>query len=66
MLSIAKPKSASIFNKVPNVNAKLPFRDQIKNPEVIWLEPDIRCRVKYLELDSYGLMRHPVFNGLIN
>jgi hypothetical protein len=28
-------------------------------------EPDIRCRVKYLELDEYGLMRHGSFTGIV-
>jgi ATP-dependent DNA ligase len=36
----------------------------IKKPEVIWLQPDIKCNVKYLELDKFGMMRHASFKGL--
>jgi bifunctional non-homologous end joining protein LigD len=65
ILSNAKASHTSIFSPVPKINAKMPFRDKIKNPEIIWLNPDIRCEVKYLELDNYGLMRHAAFKGVI-
>jgi ATP-dependent DNA ligase len=42
-----------------------PFREPNKNVEVIWLEPEIRCMVKYLELDDDGLMRHSRFGGIV-
>jgi hypothetical protein len=52
---------------IPGVkDARLPFREPIKNAEVIWIELTIRCRVKYLELDEYGLMRHASFRGIVD
>ncbi|HET9825641.1 MAG TPA: RNA ligase family protein [Chitinophagaceae bacterium] len=55
----------SIFSPVPKVNARTPFRQPIKNAELIWLKPELRCEVKYLEIDSYGMMRHASFKWLI-
>ena len=58
-------RGKSIFSPVPNVNAKTAFRNPIKNPKVVWIKPQLKCRVKYLELDHFGIMRHPSFTGLI-
>ena len=55
----------SIFSPVPIVNVKTPFRTPIKNPAIVWLKPELRCEVKYLELDRFGLMRHASFKGLL-
>ncbi len=60
----AKTSKKSIFSTVPIVNIKSPFRTPIKNAEVIWLKPELKCEVKYLELDRFGVMRHPSFKGL--
>jgi ATP-dependent DNA ligase len=65
ILSSACATTSCIFSSVPPVNARMPFRVPIKNVEVIWLEPGIRCMVKYLELDEYGLMRHARFGGIV-
>lgn len=60
----AKTTKKSIFSPVPNVNVKTPFRTPIKNVDVVWLNPELKCEVKYLELDRFGIMRHPSFEGL--
>ncbi|MGN6247358.1 MAG: ATP-dependent DNA ligase [Ginsengibacter sp.] len=65
ILKQAKASEKSIFNPAPNVNKNSPFRKKIKNPEVIWLEPTLHCKVKFLELDKFGIMRHASFKGLI-
>lgn len=65
ILHRGRPVDHSIFNPAPTVNKKGPFRKKIKNPEIIWLEPTIRCKVKYLELDKFGMMRHASCKGLI-
>jgi bifunctional non-homologous end joining protein LigD len=65
ILSSARATTSCIFSPVPPVNARLPFREPIKNVEVIWLEPETRCMVKYQELDEYGLMRHARFGGIV-
>jgi bifunctional non-homologous end joining protein LigD len=64
ILSTAKATKQSIFSPVPNVNKQLPFRTKIKKASVIWLQPTIKCQVKYLELDKFGMMRHAIFKGL--
>lgn len=65
ILKGAKATEKSIFNPAPNVNKNAPFRKKIKNPEIIWLEPTLKCKVKFLELDKFGMMRHALFKGLI-
>ena len=55
----------SIFSPVPIVNVKTPFRTPIKNPGIVWLKPALKCEVKYLELDRFGMMRHASFKGII-
>jgi bifunctional non-homologous end joining protein LigD len=57
LLQNCKKINKPIFKTVPRVNARVPFRDPIKNPEVIWLKP-YPCQVKYLEIDEYKMMRH--------
>jgi bifunctional non-homologous end joining protein LigD len=65
ILAAARATTSCIFSPVPPVNARVPFRDPIKNPEIIWFEPSVRCVVKYLELDEYGLMRHARFGNIV-
>jgi bifunctional non-homologous end joining protein LigD len=62
----AKKTKKPIFAQEPKVNSKSPFRSPIKNPEIVWLRPGLKCQVKYLELDRFGLMRHASLKGLIN
>jgi bifunctional non-homologous end joining protein LigD len=64
ILTTAKAREKSIFSTEPKVNRNSPFRKKIKQAEIIWLEPDIKCKVKYLELDKFGMMRHASFRGL--
>jgi bifunctional non-homologous end joining protein LigD len=61
----AKRTMKSIFSPLPNVNKKSPFRTPLENPVIVWLKP-LECEVKYLELDRFGIMRHPSFKGLTN
>jgi bifunctional non-homologous end joining protein LigD len=60
----AKTTNRPIFSQLPNVNKKSPLRNPIKNPQVIWLKPELKCEVRYLELDRFGVMRHASFKGL--
>ena len=62
----AKTTAKSPFSPVPNVNRKSPFRNPIKNPEIVWIKPELKCEVKYLELDRFGIMRQASFKGLID
>ena len=63
---ILKSKPAkSVFSPLPKVNRKTPFNKPIKNPKIVWIEPKLKCQVKYLELDHFGVMRHPSFKGLL-
>jgi bifunctional non-homologous end joining protein LigD len=60
----AKP-AKSVFSPLPKVNRKSAFNKPIKNPRIVWIEPKLKCQVKYLELDHFGVMRHPSFKGLL-
>jgi len=60
----AKP-AKSIFSPIPNVNRKTGFNKPIKKPKIVWIQPELWCEVKYLELDHFGVMRHPSFKGLL-
>jgi len=60
----AKP-TKSIFSPIPKVNRKTPFNKPIKKPKIVWIQPELWCEVKYLELDHFGVMRHPSFKGLL-
>lgn len=49
----------------PLIISKSPIEDSIKlKMPVTWLEPRLRCQVKYTEQTSAGNLRHPVFLGL--
>jgi bifunctional non-homologous end joining protein LigD len=61
----AKKTRTPVFATVPKVNRKTPFRSPIRNAEIVWIKPELKCEIKYLELDQYGLMRHACFKGLI-
>jgi ATP-dependent DNA ligase len=61
----AKTLKKSIFSPEPKVNRKTAFSNPIRNSKVVWLKP-IRCRVKFLELDQSGIMRHPSFKGIVS
>jgi len=61
----ARTTRKPIFSAVPNVNRKTLFRDAIKNPQIVWIKPELKCEVRYSELDRFGIMRHPSFKGLV-
>jgi len=62
----SKTTNKPIFSPVPNVNRSSPFRNPIKNPQIVWLKPELKCEVQYLELDRFGIMRHPTFKRLVD
>lgn len=58
-------RSKSIFSPLPMVNRRTAFRTPINNPKIVWIKPELNCQVKYLELDRFGIMRHPSFKSLL-
>lgn len=52
------------FKTEPVINKPTMFRRNPPKAEVIWLKPKLVCEVKYQELTSEGIMRHPSFQGL--
>jgi bifunctional non-homologous end joining protein LigD len=47
------------------VQAKSPFKEKIKtNMPVTWVKPVLVCNIKFTELTSDKIFRHPVFQGL--
>ena len=47
---------------IPSGGSSDPFNQR---PKVVWIQPELWCEVKYLELDHFGVMRHPSFKGLL-
>lgn len=42
-----------------------PFKEKVKvNSPVHWVKPELVCNLKYSEITSDGIRRHPVFMGL--
>ncbi|MGZ5135769.1 MAG: DNA ligase D, partial [Flavitalea sp.] len=52
------------FEEEPIINKPTRFRPKPPKPDVTWLKPKLVCEVKYQELTSDGIMRHPSFQGL--
>lgn len=51
---------------VPLVTTKTPFETPPKTKtEITWVEPELVCEVRFSEWTNQGLMRHPVFLGLV-
>jgi bifunctional non-homologous end joining protein LigD len=49
----------------PLATTKSPFDVKVPvNGRVTWVQPKVVCELKYTELTSDGIMRHPVFLGL--
>jgi bifunctional non-homologous end joining protein LigD len=49
----------------PLVQEKSPFKDKIKtNMPVTWVKPVLVCNIKFTELTTEKIFRHPVFQGL--
>ncbi|HEX6915918.1 MAG TPA: DNA ligase D [Chitinophagaceae bacterium] len=49
----------------PLIREKSPFAKRIKtNMPVTWVKPELVCNIKFTELTSDKIFRHPVFQGL--
>ena len=54
----------SPFPEEPVINKPTRFRPRPPKADVVWLKPQLVCEVKYAELTSDGIMRHPSYQGL--
>jgi bifunctional non-homologous end joining protein LigD len=52
------------FAKEPIINKPTRFRPNPPKAAVIWVKPKLVCEVRYQELTTEGVMRHPSFQGL--
>lgn len=52
------------FAERPDVNAPSRFRPNPPRAKVTWLKPKLVCEVRYAEITTDGVMRHPSFLGL--
>lgn len=52
------------FVEKPDVNAPSRFRPNPPKAKVTWLKPKLVCEVRYAEITSDGVMRHPSFVGM--
>jgi bifunctional non-homologous end joining protein LigD len=52
------------FKEEPVINKPTRFRPNPPKADVTWVKPKLVCEVKYQELTSDGIMRHPSFQGL--
>jgi bifunctional non-homologous end joining protein LigD len=52
------------FVETPDVNAPSRFRPNPPKAKVSWLKPKLVCEVRYAEITSDGVMRHPSFVGM--
>ena len=52
------------FPEEPVINKPTRFRRNPPKAAVTWLKPELVCEVKYQELSSDGIMRHPSFRGM--
>jgi bifunctional non-homologous end joining protein LigD len=66
LLKKMKPLIAkkSPFPEEPIINKPTKFRPRPPKANVVWLKPQLVCEVKYAELTSDGIMRHPSYQGL--
>ena len=66
LLKILKPLETTKcpFAKEPVINKPTQFRRNPPKAAVTWVKPKLVCEVKYQELTSDGIMRHPSFQGL--
>jgi len=61
----AKSQEELLKKMRPLITKKCPFNPQPKlGVATEWLKPFLVCEVKYTEITSEGLMRHPSFQGL--
>jgi len=52
------------FAVQPVINKPTRFRRNPPKADVTWVKPKLVCEVRYQELTSEGIMRHPSFQGL--
>lgn len=52
------------FVEKPDVNAPSRFRPNPPKAKVTWLKPKLVCEVRFAEITSDGVMRHPSFVGM--
>ena len=66
LLEMFKPLIAkkSSFNSVPDVNQPSRFRPDPPKATAVWMRPQLLCEVRYRELTTDGIMRHPSFVGI--
>ncbi len=54
----------SPFSIVPDINKPSRFRPHPPEASATWLKPEIVCSVRFTEMTTDGVMRHPAFAGL--
>ncbi|HKH59913.1 MAG TPA: DNA ligase D [Flavitalea sp.] len=66
ILKMLKPweTTKSPFKIEPVINKPTRFRPRPPKAHVTWVKPKLVCEVRYQELTSEGIMRHPSFLGL--
>jgi len=52
------------FPREPVINKPTQFRRNPPKADVTWVKPELVCEVRYQELTSEGIMRHPSFQGM--
>ena len=52
------------FVEKPDVNAPSRFRPNPPKAKVTWIKPKLVCEVRFAEITSDGVMRHPSFVGM--
>lgn len=52
------------FSVIPAVSKLTRFNRSALKPAITWVKPELVCAVRYQELTSEAIMRHPSFQGL--
>ena len=52
------------FDIEPDVNKPSRFRPDPPKAKATWLKPELVCEVRFVEMTSDGVMRHPSFEGM--
>jgi bifunctional non-homologous end joining protein LigD len=52
------------FSSVPDMNKPSRFRPHPSEAKAVWLKPKLVCEVRFTEMTSDGVMRHPSFEGM--
>ena len=64
ILTMLKPAKSSPFKEDINPNKGTRFR-KATSDIIYWVKPEVKCLIRYQEITSDGVMRHPSFKGLI-